>query len=200
MTQLSCKNCGSMLQSEGREVVFHCENCGRGYALEQGELNPVTTEFAVAKLQEPGQQVEYHPFWVLRAEVDIRSRSARGGFMSAIRGSGTPTEGDVNFYVPAFDAPLETVKEIAMHFTVSQPKYEKTDGRGRALAGCAHSEEFARGFADFVLLSLEAEKPDTMRSIDYSLDFTGSSILAVPFVTLDGKKKDLITGKETSGW
>jgi hypothetical protein len=189
-----------MLQSEGREVVFHCENCGRGYALEQGELRPAVTEFAVAKLQEPGQQVEYQPFWVLRAVVDVRSRSAGGGFMSAIRGSGGPTEGEVDFYIPAFEAPLETLKQIAMHFTESQPEYEKTDGRGRALRGCVHSEEFARGFADFVLLSLEAEKPDTMRSIEYTLDFKGSSILAVPFVSLDGRKKDLISGKETSGW
>ncbi len=189
-----------MLESEERDVVFRCTNCGQGYAIVEGELKGVKISFASPRLQEPGQEVEYHPFWVLRSDVDIKDRSARGGFFRSAFGEGK-TSGEVIFYIPGFNAPLKTLKELGMSFTKSRFNYETSEARGRALKGCIHSENFARGFADFIFLSIEAEKADKMRSIGYSIEFKEPEVLAVPFVSTDkGKKKDLLTGLEVKGW
>lgn len=165
----------------------------------EGELKEVPVKFASAKIVEPGRETQYYPFWVLRAEVSITSRSATGGFFSSIFGK-EGTGGQVSFYIPGFDAPLEVLKKLSMDLTRGQPTYEAVEGRGKPLKGCVHSEQFAKGFADFVFLSMEAEKPDKMKSISYSIKFLGAEVLAVPFASMNGKRKDLLTGREMGAW
>ena len=190
-----------MLESEERDVVFRCANCGQGYALVEGELKRLTVKSASPKLQERGE-VQYYPFWVLKAEVTVESREASGGFFSGLlRGGGSgPAGGTIAFYIPAFDAPLEVLKQLSVEFTKEQPSYEIAEEARRSIKGCVHSEEFARGFADFVFLTMEAERPDTMKSIRYSIKFLEATVLAVPFVSVDGSKKDLLMGKQVMGW
>jgi len=198
---LNCESCGSLLESEDRDLAFRCANCGQGYALVEGGLKRLTVKSASPKLQERGE-VQYYPFWVLKAEVMIESRDASGGFFSSLLGgggSGRPG-GAIAFYVPGFDAPLEVLKQLSVEFTKEQPSYEIAEEVKKSIKGCVHSEEFARGFADFVFLTMEAERPDTMKSIKYSIKFLDATVLAVPFVSVDGSKKDLLMGKQAKGW
>lgn len=201
MVPLNCESCGSLLESEDRDVAFRCTNCGQGYALLEGELKRLTVKSASPKLQERGE-VQYYPFWVLKAEVTVESREASGGFFSGLlRGGGSgPAGGTIAFYIPAFDAPLEVLKQLSVEFTKEQPSYEIAEEARKSIKGCVHSEEFARGFADFVFLTMEAERPDTMKSIRYSIKFLEATVLAVPFVSVDGSKKDLLMGKQVMGW
>lgn len=200
MVPLNCESCGSLLESEERDVVFRCANCGQGYALVEGELKRLTASFASPKLQERGE-IQYYPFWVLKAEVTVESRAASGGFFSSLLGGGgSGAGGTIAFFIPGFDAPLETLKELSVEFTKGQPSYEIAEGVKTSIKGCVHSEEFARGFADFVFLTMEAERPDTMKSIKYSIKFLEATVLGIPFVSAEGSKKDLLMGKQVKGW
>ncbi len=189
-----------MLRSEGREVVFRCTNCGSGYAIVNGELGEVKVSYCAPNFREAVRTIEHYPFWLLRARVNIRSRSASGGFFSAIFGKDGVTEGRISFYVPAFDAPLETLKKLGMLLTRGGFSYATAEAEGAELRGCVHSEQFARGFADFILLSMEAEKGDTLRAIDYDIEFEESEVLAVPFAVSDGRLRELLLGTEVPRW
>jgi len=189
-----------LLESEGRDVVFRCANCGQGYYLAEGELKRLRVDFAAPVLQESGE-VQYYPFWVLKAEVTVESRVASGGFFSsAVWASRPGGSGPTTFYVPGFDAPLDVLKNLGVEFTKHQPSYQIAQDVRRSMKGCVHSEEFARGFADFVFLTLEAERPDVMRSIRYSIRFVESMVLGIPFVSAEGSRKDLLLGKKVKGW
>jgi len=198
--QLSCKSCGSLLESDERDVVFLCPSCGQGYSLARGELEEVEILFASSRLGAPGKRVEYLPFWVMEGEVHVQSREALGGFFRSLRDERSGRI-SATFYVPCFEAPLSTLKALGETLTREAPDFESSTGRGRTMRGCVHSEDFAKGFADFIFLSLEAEKSDKMRSIDYRIEFGKSKIVAIPFAHEKGNKmKDLLTGSKISAW
>ncbi len=199
MIQLSCESCGSLLDSEENEIAFVCQNCGQGYLIDEGHLRKIDVMFASPSLEEPGREIRFYPFWLLSARVNIANRSSKGailGMSSSDRGIQT-----FDFYIPAFELPLESLRPLALALTRSNMQLDLAEGEGKALRDCVRSEEFAKGLADFIFLSMEAEKSDKMRSIDYDIEFQESRLVALPFVDLDGgKKKDMISGMEVKGW
>jgi hypothetical protein len=130
-------------------------------------------------------EIIYYPFWVFDANVKIRSRDAAGsitGFIMNIFGKEDQKVG--KFYVPAFETPLESVRKLGLAFTKAQPEFDVLK-KGK-LKGCSYSSNNAMKFADFIFLSLEAGKSDTLRSISYDLGLSSPKVIAIPFYKLSG--------------
>jgi len=63
------------------------------------------------------------------------------------------------------------------------------------LKGCSYSSKDAMKIADFIFLSMEAAKSDTLRSILYDLGLSTPKVIAIPFYKLSGSGlKDGIMG------
>jgi hypothetical protein len=194
---VKCKSCDSGLTVEMNDNIVYCSSCGNGWEIVNEELIPVEIGFAKPLIQGQGELV-YKGFWLVDTYVKIHSRDSSGGWISSLFGGANKTEGDVLFYVPAFWMPIESVKQIGVTFTTKNavPSPEKYNVK---LTGFNFTKEDAKKIAEFIFLSIEAEKSDMVRNINYDLKVKGYKVLGVPFYKQpNGRLKDAITGIEVA--
>lgn len=193
---VKCKKCASGLLVEVNDNIVYCSSCGSGFEIINGELIPIEINFAAAALRGEGEMI-YKPFWLLKTQLNISERKASGNFLKNIfGGSNDNTSGDIIFYIPAFYCPIETMKNLATQFTIKHP-VASPQKYNTKLTGFAYGKEDAKKLAEFILISLEAEKSDTMKSFKYDMKFESMEILGIPFYKLpDGRFRDAVLGIE----
>ncbi|MEW6308512.1 MAG: hypothetical protein AB1492_05645 [Bacillota bacterium] len=169
------------------EVAFLCKQCGVGCEAVDDELVQVPVEFAVPK-RDPGALACYLPVWVFAAQLKL-SRQSAGFSLFGGRNSG---EYDLKFYVPAFAGGLATLKQLGAGLTRKQPEYDTI--LRQQLAGIALRREDAKRVADYLLITIEAEKPDMLQGLTYSLELSQAKLLGIPCVRQGDKLKEALTG------
>ncbi len=191
-----CKNCGSGLMVEVNDNITYCTNCGSGYEIEDGNLNPIEINFAAAAIRSEGEIV-YKPFWLMKANVNVTDRQADGGIFKSMFGKADGTgSASVNFYIPAFYCDVNKMKRISMAFTAANP-VASPQKYNSPLMGFAYSKDDAKKFCEFVLISMEAEKSDTMKTFGYEITYNDISILGIPFYKhSNGSLQDAVLGVE----
>jgi len=193
---VKCKNCGSGLVVEVNDNIVYCSSCGSGFEIINGELNPIEINFAAPAL--PGkEEMIYKPFWLIKSHISILERKSSGEFFKNLfGGTGEASSGDIIFYIPAFYCPLDKMKNLSTQFTIRNPVASPQKYNVK-LFGFAYGREDAKKLSEFILISLEAEKKDTMKSFKYDMKFNSMEILGIPFYKLgNGKLKDAVLGIE----
>lgn len=192
---IKCKNCGSGLVVEINDNVTYCGSCGSGFEIINGELQPIEINFASTAI--PGNsEVVYKPFWLMKADIEILERTAAGGFIKNLFGGSSATSGSLVFYIPAFYCKLDSLKDLASAFTQKNPVASPQKYNAK-LTGFAYGKEDAKKLAEFLLISFEAEKSDTMKTFRYNITFNSFEILGIPFYKeSNGKFKDAVLGIE----
>jgi hypothetical protein len=194
---VKCKSCDSGLTVEMNDNIVYCSSCGNGWEIVNDELVPIDVNFAAPLVKGDGELV-YKGFWLVDAFVKINSRDSSGGWISNLFGGSNKTEGDVMFYVPAFWMPIESAKNIGVSYTLKNavPSPQKYNVK---LTGFNFSKEDARKIAEFLFLSIEAEKNDTIRNISYDIKVKSYKVLGVPFYKQpNGRLKDAVLGIEVA--
>jgi hypothetical protein len=192
---LKCKSCGGGLTVEVNDKVVYCFNCGNGYEIVKNNLVPIEINFAKPLIAGPGQAV-YKPFWLLNTHVKILSRDASGGWVSNLFGGSNQTEGDFLFYVPAFWMTIDSVKNIGGTFTLKNP-VSSPQKYNVKMTGFNFSKDDAYKIANFIFLSIEAEKSDKIHDIRYELVVNSTQVLGIPFYELPNNRwKDAVLGIE----
>lgn len=192
---VKCKSCDSGLTVEMNDSIVYCSSCGNGWEIVNDELVPIEINFAQALVKGEGELV-YKGFWLVDTYVKILSRDSSGGWISSLFGGSNKTEGDVLFYVPAFWMQIESVKQIGVGFTTKNavPSPQKYNVK---MTGFNFSKEDAKKIAEFIFLSIEAEKTDTVRNIQYDIKVKNYRVLGVPFYKQpNGKLRDAVLGIE----
>ena len=194
---IKCKSCGSGLVVEINDCVTYCGSCGNGFEIINGELNPIEINFASAAI--PGNaEVIYKPFWLIKTSVEILERTAAGGFMKNIFGGSSESSGDITFYIPAFYCKLDDLKKLASAFTQKNPVASPQKYNAK-ITGFAYGKDDAKKLAEFILISFEAEKSDTMKTFRYNINYNSFEILGIPFYKeQNGRLKDAVLGIEIS--
>lgn len=185
----TCPKCGAPLAADRQDIVYFCTACRSGCRLTGGQngeetLAEVEVRFVAAANV---QAAAYLPFWLLPARVTIKQRQTAGGSANGLvrffSGEGAESgggSGDQAFAIPAFDGPLPQLVQLAERYTAALPKLgEKL---GEKLVGGRLDPADAEKLAHFVLIASEAEKPDTLQNLDYSIQFGTPWLLGVPFV------------------
>lgn len=194
---LKCPTCDSGLMVEVNDSVVYCSSCGNGYEIKDEQLIPIEVNFAKPLVQGQGEIV-YKPFWILNTYVKILSRDSSGGWVSNLFGSSNKPEGDVLFYVPAFWMTIDSVKNIGGTFTMKNPVASPQKYNVK-MTGFNFSKYDARKIAEFIFLSIEAEKSDTIKSISYDIDVKSIQVLGIPFYNQpNGRLRDAVLGIEVA--
>ncbi|MEO6695542.1 MAG: hypothetical protein ABIY50_09075 [Ignavibacteria bacterium] len=193
---VKCRSCGSGLIIEVNDNIVYCSSCGSGFEILNGDLIPIEINFAAAAIPSEGEMI-YKPFWLIKVNVNILERKAKGEFLKNLFGSsGEMTSGDITFYIPAFYCPLDTMKEFATQFTLRHPVASPQKYNVK-LVGFAYGKDDAKKLSEFILISLEAEKSDTIKSFKYDMRYDSMEILGIPFYKMNnGKLKDAVLGME----
>ena len=195
LTAIHCKNCGSGLVVELNDYATYCGSCGSGFEIIDGELYPIEVNFAAPAIRGDGEII-YKPFWLVKTTVEILARQATGGFFTNLFGSNNSNSGNITFYIPAFYCPLDVTKNLAQTFTMKNPVSSPQKFNSK-LVGFAYGKDDAKKFSEFVLISIEAEKKDTMKTFEYRIDYNAFEILGIPFYKEpSGKFKDALLGIE----
>ena len=196
LVAIKCKTCDSGLVVAVNDNITYCQSCGSGWEIIEGELKPIEINFAAAAMRGDGELI-YKPFWLVTANIHIHSRESSGGFFSNLFGGNKEqTSGTIKFYVPAFTCDLEKMKNIALAFTSSNPAPSPQKFNTK-LIGFNYGKEDAKKLSEFLLITIEAEKSDTMKTFEYDIQYEKLEILGVPFYRLPNNRlKDALMGIE----
>jgi hypothetical protein len=157
---LKCPQCGTPVPAEEDEVAWTCATCGAGLLLTDDGLKPLKVQWAERR----HGTAAWRPFWVIPGSVQFTDRQSFGR-------AAKPDEvwsGPVRFFVPAFPASLQEIEELGARMTRGQPTLTPGPPQG-PIRQCVLLPEDARQAAEFIVLTIEAERKDKLRSLRFSL-------------------------------
>ncbi|MEK7323719.1 MAG: hypothetical protein AAB217_00515 [Chloroflexota bacterium] len=163
LAPLKCVKCETMIQANEEEVAWTCPQCGQGNLLAPTGLAPLPVHWCVSR---PGQtQLKWLPFWVFTAVVNVSSRQTYGGNDQPDKLWREPRR----FYIPAFTASLEQMEKLGADLTKAQPALTTGLVAG-SLADCTLPPEDAISAAEFVVITIEADRRDKLREIHFAIN------------------------------
>lgn len=183
VVQVKCPSCNTPIMSKQKDRFFHCDKCNVLHVRDGGTRN---VDYEIAEFGDgvPLDERVYVPFWRLYCSFVIRSKSVEGGYVFRLASwiKGADDGGSLFIYVPAADFDPMTFKQLAVDFTMKSPNYRTRLNFGgvRRMPAMMSSEE-ATEMADFVVVTMEAEKPGVLQRLDYSLTVNGSKVVYIPF-------------------
>lgn len=182
--QVKCPKCGNPIYSKQKDTVFHCTNCGTMH-IRNGGIQILDIEIGTFNVNAPPDRV-YVPFWRMYSTVVINNhQSAGGGFRKLsnwLRGEGN--SGNLFIWIPASEMDIDRFKAMAVDFTVNPPPYSTRLDFGLVpKLSTAVKREEAMEMADFVIVTIEAEKPGVLQNLDYSLTVHDAKLVYLPFVS-----------------
>jgi hypothetical protein len=170
---LKCPQCSTPVLAEEDEVAWVCATCGAGLQLADAGLSPLVVRWAAPR---PGQRADSgRPFWVFPGSAHFSSRLSFSGHTEPEALWNNP----VRFFVAAFACPLAQLQNLGADLTRRQPAI--TAAPAGALKGCTFLPEDARRAAEFVVLTIEAARPDKLRLVQFTLQLGAPELWVLPF-------------------
>ena len=175
-----CPGCNNPIFTKDRDEVILCTNCGTLHA-RNGKVTII--EYQVGAFKPGDGEKLYLPFWDLGVDFTIRSEQVEGGGFSKLAGflKGNTNSGHLELMLPAYEADPYLYKDIAERLTFHMPVY--TIGRfeaGVRREPCAVTVDMTDEMADFMFVTIEAEKPGVMQKLDYDLKVTSRKLVYLP--------------------
>lgn len=177
---IKCPGCGNPMYSKDNDEVFLCK-CGTLHA-RNGQVSIIEYEVGAFKPGD-GEKV-YLPFWKLGVDFAIKYQKVEGAMVSKFVGflKGDSNAGRVDMLLPAFEASADRFKEMAKSLTLSPPRYmpDRFDPNVRR-EPCVIDVDMTDEMADFLFVTIEAEKPGVMQQLDYDMKVTSKKMLFLPY-------------------
>jgi len=183
VVQIKCPSCQQPIYSKVKDRAFYCHHC-RTMHIRNGAPTVIDFDIAEFRPNSPGDRV-YMPFWRLFSAFRINQSNVAGGTFHKLSRwmKGTANGGNLFIYVPAWATEVNEFKHWAMSLTEGQPVYSlRTDFNNVERGPTSVSKEEAMQMADFVIVTMEAERPGTLQYLDYSLQVHDARLVYLPFV------------------
>ena len=173
---LKCLRCSAHLPAGEEEVAWVCAQCGQGMQqLTEAGLAPLAVNWAAPR---PGAtDLRWLPFWVFTGTVTFMRRENYGGRSEPDK----LWSGPRRFYIPAFPAPLQQMETLGADLTKQQIPLRPGPPMG-ALQNCTLFPADARLAAEFVVLTIEADRKDKLKGVEFRLDLNEPEMWVLPFV------------------
>jgi len=167
---LQCLKCQTALPAEPDEVAWLCPTCGQAVLLDEKQaLGLAPLEIHFASDLRPGQKGR--PFWVAQGVVVVQRETYSGNeSRQALEFWQKPR----TFFVPAYACPLEQLISLGMQF-LKQP-IAMMPGQGTAFLPVTLSPEDVRPMAEFIVMVIEAERRDMLKSVGIQLNLAAPSL------------------------
>ncbi len=183
VVQIKCPRCQQPIYSKVKDLAFYCHHCHTMH-IRNGGVNVIDFDIAEFNVNAPPDRV-YMPFWRLFTTVTINRSNVAGGTMHRLGRllKGTANGGNLFIYVPAWQTEVSEFKRWAMNLTEAQPTYSlRMDFNNVERGPTVVPKEEAMKMADFIVVTMEAEKPGTMQYLDYNLQVHDARLMYIPFV------------------
>lgn len=171
---LKCPQCSTPVPAEEDEVAWVCATCGQGLQLTEDALRLLPVHWATPKA---GTHVErWRPFWVFAGTVKFTARESYTGHTEPEALWNSPRR----FYVPAYTSPLAQLQSLGADLTQRQAPLQAGPAAG-ALQGCTVFPADAWHAVEFIVLTIEAARPDKLRSVQFDLNLAPPELWMLPF-------------------
>ncbi len=171
---LNCANCRTNLPAYPDEVAWRCPTCGVGWQL--SEASPTGLEMLSVYFDARCRpDVHGRPFWVATGLVGL-SRDTFSGDESkkATQFWAQPRQ----FFVPAFTCPLDTLIELGRELLLNPPGLQPGDPA--PFTAVTLRPHDVRALAEFIVMSLEAERSDKLESVQFDLHLQKPELWVLP--------------------
>jgi len=202
LVPLRCVSCNAPLGAGEFQVVFRCEHCGAGQALEGEKL--VSQEIAFAE----GNGDVFLPFWALDSKVKLTTQlldqktrpvqitevlaevlAQEPGLIDKVIQSYSRRMAnlklgetrDLVIYIPAFEVTnfANYTANLGVVFTSAQPEIKA--GKPGRLLPVVYERGDAEKLAEIVLVAVEAGRFTEVVDLGFEIHFTGARLLGIPF-------------------
>ncbi|MCB8943580.1 MAG: hypothetical protein H6658_07480 [Ardenticatenaceae bacterium] len=175
---LRCPQCQAPLAPEQWDVVVSCRGCYTAVAIDESGLERMPVYYAAARTDKVEQWV---PFWVFNGRVHITQRDTQGGGGSSQQDSEQFWGESRRLYVPAWDMPMPTAREIGQQFTQEQTLLQEIPQPNEAvLVSAAVTPQDALKLLEFIVLSMEAQRKDWLKNLQFHIAADGPQLWAIP--------------------
>ncbi len=174
---LHCPRCESPLIPDNDHVVTVCDRCQTTVHIGDEGLTPILVHYVAPAF---GASVTRRlPFWVFEGQVHIIQRQTQGG--NAERQSRQLWHKPRTLYVPAWELSLATAQSMGSALIQQQPVYQ-VDPQPAAsrLTPVIVTAEDALKLLEFMILAIEARRPDWLRNLDFRLEVNEPELWALP--------------------
>ena len=172
LVPLNCIRCGSAISAEIDEVAWVCNQCDQGQQLGSDGLIPLAIHYS----QGITPPKKGRPFWVSEGLVTLqRDTYGRGKSDSDSRQFwGQPRE----FIIPAFPYPLDEFSRVELQWLQSPPALQP--GPVVEFESVTVAAEDVPVWAEFLVVALEAERKDKVKTINFQLEMNEPQLWVLP--------------------
>ena len=177
---LRCPQCQSPLEPGQLDVVVGCGHCYAAVAVDETGLRLMKVSYAAMRgdLEEVEQWL---PFWVFNGRVHITKRDTQGSSMFSSKNPEQYWDSYRNLYVPAWDLPMATAREIGQKFTQEQTRLQAMPPPSETrLVSAIVSPDDALKLMEFVVLSIEAQRKDWLKRLKFHIEAGAPELWALP--------------------
>ena len=175
---MRCPACNHSLTPENDHVVVACQRCHAAVHIGDEGLSEMPVHYAAPGGADPVGR--WLPFWVFHGRVNIdRRETQRGGSgqEDAERLWGEPCD----LYVPAWELSLRTAQDLGSKMIQQQPVYQALSPPAEVdLASVTLTPEDALKMLEFIVLAIEARRPDWLKRLDFHLEVGEPALWALP--------------------
>jgi hypothetical protein len=153
-------------------VAWACGQCGQGQVLDpQKGLLPQVVHYS--SQVKPG--AAGRPFWVANGTVAVERATFSGDYNPQARKYWSQPR---RFFVPAFTCPLETLIQLGAGWLDSPPDLQ--EGPPVAFAAITLSPGDAAVLAEFIVVGVEAARPDKLKEIQLTMELSAPDLWILP--------------------
>jgi hypothetical protein len=180
LVPLTCVKCRAPIPANLDEIAWVCEQCGQGNLLDATPV-PGPSESATHILDvffsnaiKPGQKGR--PFWVARGQVSLADRQTYQGNES--RAAQEFWAAQRLFSVPAWETSLDEIVTTGVYL-LRNPQRLSPGGPTPFLPVVTPPGD-VRALVEFMIVSIEADRRDALRSITYDLKLEPLQLWILP--------------------
>ena len=174
---LTCPACHAGLDAEADEVVFVCPQCRASWRLDNvpgtpARLLALTIRYAPELRGNTGR-----PFWTAGGQVQVGHRDIHG-FGSQEGASAQTWAVPRRFFIPAFKCDLNSTLDLGRRLLQDPPR-QPAGSPGPFLPVVVSAHDL-QGLAEFVIVSIEAERGDNLKTLRYALELGEPELWVMP--------------------
>jgi hypothetical protein len=168
-----CIRCQQMIPAQPDEVVWVCQNCGQGMVLsnEHGLLAQAIHYAPGIPANTPGK-----PVWVASGQVAIQRDTYQGNDARDMEQFWSQPRW---FFIPAYALNLDQLAEAGVGMLRSPLALQEAPAPAPFLAVTVPPED-VRPLAEYILLAIEAERRDKLRSLSFTLQLSQPELWIFP--------------------
>jgi hypothetical protein len=173
LVPMVCIKCQTPIPAKVEETVWVCSSCGQAMLLDPDTGLVALTIHTAAGIP---QGVPGHPYWIALGKVSPQRSTFQGDQSREMLAFWLEPR---RFIIPAYALELEEVTRLGVNL-VRQPPVLTPAASPAPFHPVVLMPADLRPLAEFIILSIEAERKDALKELTFSLDLQPAELWILP--------------------